>query len=76
MTLLLDLAVRSSCLVLIGLLASTLLRRRSAALRHWVLAAAVFAAIAALPLSAVLPAWVVPTYHQATSARPTPAARR
>ena len=71
MTLLLDLAVRSSCLVLIGLLASTLLRRRSAALRHWVLAAAVFAAIAALPLSAVLPAWVVPMSLGDTSATAT-----
>ncbi len=59
MTLIFDLALRSSCLVLVGLVASTLLGRRSAALRHWTLAAAVLSAIAVAPLTAVLPSWVV-----------------
>jgi hypothetical protein len=38
MTILADLTARLSIIVLASLLASSLLRRRSAALRHWVLA--------------------------------------
>jgi TonB family protein len=58
--LLLDLTIRSSMILLAAFAASTLLRRHSAALRHWVLAAGVFCTAAVLPLSLVLPAWDVP----------------
>jgi TonB family protein len=58
--LLLDLTIRSSIIILVALAASALLRRRSAALRHCVLAAGVFSAAAVLPLSLVLPAWDLP----------------
>lgn len=54
-----DAAVRSSIVLLAGLAVSALLAGRSAALRHWVLAAAVFAAAAVAPLSLALPAWEV-----------------
>ncbi len=57
MRLLLDVAVRSSLIMIVALGTSLLLRRYSAALRHWVLAAGVFSAGAVLPLSLALPAW-------------------
>ena len=59
MRLLGDLALRSSLVLLTGLVLSTLLARRSAALRHWVLAAAIFAAAAVVPLTLAVPAWEV-----------------
>ncbi|HUE90185.1 MAG TPA: M56 family metallopeptidase, partial [Vicinamibacterales bacterium] len=59
MTMLLDVALRSSAPILAALLACVLLRRRSAALRHSVLAAAVVAAAAMVPLSIALPSWEV-----------------
>jgi TonB family protein len=60
MTLLLDLALRSSAPVLVALLACRVLSHRSAALRHRVLAAAVMAGVVVVPLSMVLPSWRVP----------------
>ncbi len=60
MTFLLEVALRSSAPVVVGLLACVLLRRRSAALRHRVLAAALIAAAAVVPLSVILPSWGVP----------------
>lgn len=59
MTLLIDLTVRTSVIVLVGLALSALLRRRSAALRHGVLAVTLLAAAIILPLRLVLPAWDV-----------------
>lgn len=59
MTLLGDVAIRSSLIVLLGLVLSARLRDRSAALRHCVLAATVFAAALVLPLTLLLPAWDV-----------------
>jgi TonB family protein len=55
-----DAAIRSTALILLGLAACHLLRRRSAALRHAVLAATMFAALGILPLQVFLPAWNVP----------------
>lgn len=52
-----DLLVRSSIVLAMGLLVAACLRRRSAALRHAVLAAAMFASAAVVPVSFVLPAW-------------------
>ena len=59
MRLLGDLAIRSSIILLAGLALNALLGGRSAALRHWVLAAAIFAAAAVVPLTLALPAWEV-----------------
>jgi TonB family protein len=59
-TLLIDLAMRSSLIVLVGLAVTAALRRQSAALRHSVLAAAMAGAAAVVPLSLVVPAWNVP----------------
>ena len=56
---LLDLAIRSSAILGVGLLLDVLLRSRAAALRHFVLAASVSAAVAIVPLSLTLPAWEV-----------------
>jgi TonB family protein len=62
MRLLADMALRSSIVLLIGLVGRALLRHRSAAMRHWVLAGAVFAAAGLLPLTLVLPEWSVPSF--------------
>jgi TonB family protein len=59
MTFALTLVLRSSLILAAGLLAMPLLRRRSAALRHIVLAVSIFAAAAVAPLSLLLPAWDV-----------------
>ena len=49
-------ALGSSIVVLCALLTCTALRRRSAAVRHLLLAAGIFAAASVAPLSLVLPA--------------------
>lgn len=53
-------ALQASAIVSVGLAAATLLRRRSAALRHWVLAVSLGCAGAAPILGAALPSWRVP----------------
>ena len=57
MSLLIDLTLRTSAIALAGLCASLVLQRRSAALRHGVLAATIFAAAALPLLGLLLPAW-------------------
>ena len=57
--LLLDALVRSSAVLLAGLGAALMLRRRSAALQHWVLAATIAAAALAAPLAWIVPDWSV-----------------
>ena len=59
MTILVDLAIRSSILLAIGLVLSACLAKRSAALRHRVLAAALVAAAAVVPFSVALPEWTI-----------------
>ena len=59
MTLLIALAIRSAAVLAAGLLLSACLAKRSAALRHRVLAAALLAAAFAMPLSLALPEWNV-----------------
>ena len=54
---LLEVVLRSSLLLLIGLALMPLLRRRSAALRHWVLFASVMSAGAVPLVSWVVPRW-------------------
>lgn len=60
MTLLLGLALRTTIILAAGLLLSACLAKRSAALRHRVLAATLLGAILVVPLSLALPAWNVP----------------
>ena len=60
MTAFLDLALRSSVILGAALLFDTVLRARAAALRHFVLAAAMCAAVAMGPLSLIVPAWHLP----------------
>ena len=55
---LVDSTIKASLVVVLGLTASTLLRKRSAALRHWVLTVSMVCS-AAMPLLTV----VVPTWH-------------
>ncbi len=50
-------AIRLSALLSIGLLATTLLRRQSAALRHWVLATTIACGLALPAVSALAPPW-------------------
>jgi TonB family protein len=57
--LLLDALVRSSVVLLAGLGAARMLRRRSAALQHWVLAGSIAAAALATPLAWIVPDWSV-----------------
>ena len=60
MTLLLEAAVKISLVIVIGLIAATLFRRRPAALRHWMLATAVAAALATPLLIGLAPSWSLP----------------
>jgi beta-lactamase regulating signal transducer with metallopeptidase domain len=60
MTLLLAAMVDLSLILAIGLVAALLMRRRSAALRHGILAAAVVAGAAAPVLEVLLPPWPIP----------------
>ena len=56
----LDIGLRASVVVLAALAVTAALRHRSAALRHWVLAAGICAAAAVAPLGRALPAWDLP----------------
>ena len=56
----LDIVFQSSIVVLIGLLLMPLLRSRSAALRHWVLAATLVCAAAVPFADRLAPAWTAP----------------
>jgi TonB family protein len=71
--------IKVSVIVLVALGATRLMRRRSAALRHWILAAAIACAVAAPPLGPVVPSWhvdlgIASTAAPATAASETPAA--
>ena len=72
MTLVIGLAIRSAVILALGLLLSACLTKRSAALRHRVMAASLLAAVAVTPLSLVLPEWTL-TVPSGLIA-PTPAA--
>jgi beta-lactamase regulating signal transducer with metallopeptidase domain len=63
------LTIKTSLVLAIGLLAAWALHRRSAALRHWVLAATLFCGAAIPVIEALTPSWTLPTY--AEPARPT-----
>ena len=55
-----EIGLRASVVVLAALAAAAMLHRRSAALRHWVLAAGILSAAAVAPLGVALPAWDLP----------------
>lgn len=57
MSVLLDSTLKVSVIVLMALCAVVVLRRRSAAVRHWVLSVAITCAVAAPVLSLVAPSW-------------------
>ena len=57
MTFLADALIRSTLVLVIGIAAASLLRSRSAALRHWILAVTIAAASLAAPLGWILPNW-------------------
>lgn len=59
MILLAALVIRPSVILLLGLVLAACLGRRSAALRHGVLAAAIFGAALVVPFSSTVPAWEV-----------------
>lgn len=60
MTLLLEAAVKIALVIAVGLLATTLLRRRPAALRHSILATALAAALGTPFLIGLAPSWHLP----------------
>ena len=80
MSVLLETAIKISLVVALGLLAAATLHRRSAALRHWILAASMAAALATPLLMQMAPSWRLPVSRQLqsidqTSGRP-PTSRR
>jgi beta-lactamase regulating signal transducer with metallopeptidase domain len=60
MTFLIDLACRSSVVLAAGLLLASMLRHRSAALRHALLAASILGTLVVMPLRAVVPSIGLP----------------
>lgn len=71
MTLLVDVVVKAWLLVAVTLAAMRLLRERSAALRHWVLALALAFAVAMPLLTLVAPAWRLPLSGRAVVLAPS-----
>jgi TonB family protein len=72
MSVLLDAAIKVSIIVLVGLAAARLMPRRSAAERHWILAAAIACAAISPLLGSVVPSWRVDLgidSHASTSVR-------
>jgi beta-lactamase regulating signal transducer with metallopeptidase domain len=64
MTLLLEAALKISLVIGLGLIAAALFQRRSAALRHWVLATATAGALATPALMGLAPTWSLPVAAQ------------
>nr|MBA2302724.1 M56 family metallopeptidase [Acidobacteriota bacterium] len=71
MTLLIGLTIRSSVMLVVGLVISACFAKRSAALRHRVLATALLAAALVMPMSVALPEWTVTLPARVTDASPT-----
>jgi beta-lactamase regulating signal transducer with metallopeptidase domain len=72
-TILLEATLKISLVITLGLIAVMLFRRRSAALRHWILATAVAAALATPLLMSLAPSWSLPA-GIAADAAPRPRA--
>ena len=72
----LDVAIRSTAMLAAGVLFDMVFRSRAAALRHFVLAASIVAAVAVMPLSFVVPALNVsiePRWERTGALVPSPA---
>src|SRR5687767_10011917 len=67
MNVIVDATIRSSGLLILGLAVAACLGRRPAAVRHCVLAAAIFAAAVVAPLSLLVPSWAVAPLPQFTA---------
>jgi TonB family protein len=65
---LMALTVKTSLILALGMLATTALRRRSAAVRHWILALTLVCAAAAPLVGSLTPSWTLPTFSAPTSA--------
>ncbi|PYQ77744.1 MAG: hypothetical protein DMG01_13845, partial [Acidobacteria bacterium] len=74
MSLLIESAIKVSLIVVVALAVASLMRTRSASLRHWVLAAAIVCAALAPAAARIAPAWHVA--FGGRSAPPPPVARR
>ena len=74
MTVLIETAIKISLVVALGLLAAALLRRGSAAQRHWMLAASMAAALATPLMMGLAPAWSLPVAVDTTRQMPEPQA--
>jgi TonB family protein len=70
MNFLIDNGIRVSLLLAIGLGVRAIVRHRSAAVRHWVLAVAIVCALATPLLSAIVPAWQLAALFPTSSATP------
>src|SRR5262245_51739210 len=71
---LLQSTIKMSCIILAALAASAALRKASAALRHWILAAAIASAAVAPFIEPLLPTWKLPAVAQSSDHR-APGAR-
>jgi beta-lactamase regulating signal transducer with metallopeptidase domain len=71
---LLEAAIKISLVIALGLLAAWLMRRRSAALRHWMLASAIAVALATPLLMGLAPSWTLPVIALANSSQSRPPA--
>jgi len=60
MTLLLEAAIKIALVIVVGLIAAAALRRRPAALRHWMLATAIATALATPLMMRLAPSWSLP----------------
>jgi beta-lactamase regulating signal transducer with metallopeptidase domain len=66
---LMALTVKTSLILALGMLATVALRRRSAAVRHWILALTLVCAAAVPIVGSLTPSWTLPTFSAPTSAR-------
>jgi TonB family protein len=72
MSLFLDNTLKVSLVILAGLAVSRLLRRRSAAVRHWVLAVTILGALATPVLEQILPGWGIRADRFASASQDSP----
>ena len=75
MSLLVETTIKVSSIMVLALAAGALLRHRSAALRHWMLTAAIVCAAAVPVLQPLVPSWDVPLNAPATFDRPAAGSR-
>ena len=66
---LMALTIKTSLILALGMLATVALHRRSAAVRHWVLALTLFCATATPIVGRLTPFWTIPTFSTSTFER-------